>query len=153
MFTIRHPSTKINVRTLVDSHASHRHVPRTAWGFDHLSGRDLAAIFGAGFWSDPCTWDGFGAGIISLVACGTGNIGVCGGALIAIWKAVKLDTVFNQPHCAPNRGGAQGMDAMYLLIALLRYRLLHECRQAVRDTSWRKLKFMTLVLAPAFGLS
>jgi hypothetical protein len=58
-----------------------------------LSGRDLAAIFGAGFWSDPCTWDGFGAGI-TLVACGTGNIGACGGALIAIWKAVKLDNCF-----------------------------------------------------------
>jgi hypothetical protein len=59
-----------------------------------LSAHDLAGIFGAGFWSDPCTWDGFGAGITGVL-CGTGNIGACGGAVLAIWKAIKLDNCFS----------------------------------------------------------
>ena len=59
-----------------------------------LSGSDLAGLLGAGFWSDPCTWDGFGAGV-GLVACGAGSIGACGGAVYSIWRAVKLDHCFS----------------------------------------------------------
>ncbi len=59
-----------------------------------LSAHDLAGIFGAGFWSDPCTWDGFAAGITGVL-CGTGNLGACGGAVLAIWKAIKLDNCFS----------------------------------------------------------
>lgn len=41
---------------------------------------------------------------------------------------------------------------MSCLIALLRYRMLHECRQAVRGTSRVKLKLLLMVLGPAIGL-
>ena len=58
-----------------------------------LSAQDLAGLLGAGFWTDPCTWDGFGAGI-TLVMCGAGNMGACGGSVLAIWRAVKLDNCF-----------------------------------------------------------
>jgi hypothetical protein len=41
---------------------------------------------------------------------------------------------------------------MHCLGALLRYRLLHEYRQAVGGTVWRKCKLLVLIVAPAFGL-
>ncbi len=41
---------------------------------------------------------------------------------------------------------------MSCLIALLRYRLLHEYRYALRGTACRRLKSLLLVLAPLFGL-
>jgi hypothetical protein len=59
-----------------------------------LSGAVLAGLVGSGFWSDPCTWDGFGAGI-GLGACALGSIGACGGAIYSIWRAIKVDNCFS----------------------------------------------------------
>lgn len=58
-----------------------------------LTASDLARYAGTGFWSDPCTWDGFltGAGV---VLCATGSAGGCVSAVIGILKAVKLDNCF-----------------------------------------------------------
>ncbi len=58
-----------------------------------LSQGDLSSRSGSGFWSDPCTWDGFitGAG---AVLCGFGNVGGCASALIGITRAVKVDRCF-----------------------------------------------------------
>jgi hypothetical protein len=59
-----------------------------------LSGTALTALLGAGFWTDPCTWDGFGAGL-GVGACALGSIGACGGAIYSIWRAVKVDNCFS----------------------------------------------------------
>jgi hypothetical protein len=58
-----------------------------------LSGEELSNHHGAGFWQDPCTWDGFltGAG---GVLCAFGNLGGCLSAVIGIAKAVKVDNCF-----------------------------------------------------------
>ncbi len=58
-----------------------------------LSALELARLFGAGFWSDPCTWDGFATGMMGAL-CVAGNLGSCGGAVLAVMKAIKLDNCF-----------------------------------------------------------
>ncbi len=58
-----------------------------------LSSLDMARLFGAGFWSDPCTWDGFATGMMGTL-CFMGNVGSCGGAVLAVMKAIKLDNCF-----------------------------------------------------------
>jgi len=59
-----------------------------------LSGAVLAVLIGSGFWDDPCTWDGFAAGL-GVGACARGSLGACGGAIYAIWRAVKVDNCFS----------------------------------------------------------
>jgi hypothetical protein len=59
-----------------------------------LSGAVLACLVGSGFWNDPCTWDGFAAGL-GLGACARGSIGACGGAIYSIWRAIKVDDCFS----------------------------------------------------------
>jgi len=59
-----------------------------------LSGAVLAVLVGSGFWDDPCTWDGFAAGL-GLGSCVRGSIGGCGGAIYSIWRAIKLDKCFS----------------------------------------------------------
>ena len=59
-----------------------------------LSGAVLAILVGSGFWTDPCTWDGFAAGL-GLGACALGSVGACGGAIYSIWRAIKLDNCFS----------------------------------------------------------
>ncbi len=58
-----------------------------------LSGEELSTRYGAGFWDDPCTWDGFltGAG---GVLCAVGNLGGCLSVVIGVTKAVKVDRCF-----------------------------------------------------------
>ncbi len=58
-----------------------------------LSQGDLSSRSGSGFWSDPCTWDGFitGAG---AVLCGFGHAGGCVSALVGITAAVKVHSCF-----------------------------------------------------------
>ncbi len=58
-----------------------------------LSTLDMARLFGAGFCSDPCTWDGFATGMMGAL-CLMGNVGSCGGAVLAAMKAVKFDNYF-----------------------------------------------------------
>jgi hypothetical protein len=59
-----------------------------------LATMTLAGLLGAGFWSDPCTWDGFATGI-ALGGCALGSLGACGGAIYSIWRAVKIDNCFS----------------------------------------------------------
>lgn len=58
-----------------------------------LASEDLAHYRGTGFWSDPCTWDGFylGAGV---VLCVTGSTGGCISAVAGILRAVYVDRCF-----------------------------------------------------------
>jgi hypothetical protein len=58
-----------------------------------LNDSDLARIHGTGFWSDPCTWDGFAFGA-GTVLCGSGNAGGCLGAFVGLMKALKVDNCF-----------------------------------------------------------
>jgi hypothetical protein len=54
---------------------------------------DLASLLGAGFWTDPCTWDGFMAGA-GAVLCATGSAGGCLTLALGILKAYKSDDCF-----------------------------------------------------------
>jgi hypothetical protein len=58
-----------------------------------LDARDLASAAGAGFWNDPCTWDGFmtGAGIV-IFANGSpsGLVTIYTGVM----KAIYVDNCF-----------------------------------------------------------
>jgi hypothetical protein len=58
-----------------------------------LSRQDLSSRFGAGFWQDPCTWDGFLAGS-GAVLCAFGSVGGCLTAIGGALKAVKVDNCF-----------------------------------------------------------
>jgi hypothetical protein len=60
---------------------------------ESLNGGEMAGLKGAGFWTDPCTWDGFAAGIGGAL-CAAGSIGGCGTAWGAILKAVVVDKCF-----------------------------------------------------------
>jgi hypothetical protein len=59
----------------------------------NLNDSDLARIHGTGFWSDPCTQDGFAFGA-GAVLCGAGNLGGCLGAVGGLIKAWKVDNCF-----------------------------------------------------------
>jgi hypothetical protein len=59
-----------------------------------LSTFHLAAVSGNGFWTDPCTWDGFGAGIGLAICGGTGGLGGCGGAIYSFLRALTMDQCF-----------------------------------------------------------
>jgi len=54
---------------------------------------ELQNHLGAGFWQDPCTWDGFLAGAGSVL-CATGNKGGCLTAFVGWWRAIKVDKCF-----------------------------------------------------------
>lgn len=58
-----------------------------------LAAGDLAHHRGMGFWSDPCTWDGFyvGAGV---TLCATGSPGGCLTAFAGIVRAIYVDNCF-----------------------------------------------------------
>jgi hypothetical protein len=58
-----------------------------------LDNSNLARIRGTGFWSDPCTQDGFAFGA-GTVLCGTGSAGGCVTAFIGLIKAWKIDHCF-----------------------------------------------------------
>jgi hypothetical protein len=58
-----------------------------------LNNSDLERVRGTGFWSDPCTQDGFAFGA-GTVLCGTGNAGGCLGAFIGLVRAWRVDNCF-----------------------------------------------------------
>ena len=58
-----------------------------------LNDSDLARNHGTGFWSDPCTWDGFAFGS-GAVLCGAGQLGGCLGAIGGFLRAWKVDNCF-----------------------------------------------------------
>ena len=58
-----------------------------------LGDPELTGLVGSGFWSDPCTWDGFTAGL-GLAICATGGLGGCGATWAAVLKAVLVDNCF-----------------------------------------------------------
>ena len=58
-----------------------------------LNDAKLAHTRGTGFWSDPCTQDGFAFGA-GTVLCGTGSVGGCVTAFIGFMKALKVDNCF-----------------------------------------------------------
>jgi hypothetical protein len=58
-----------------------------------LNDSDLARNHGTGFWSDPCTWDGFAFGG-GVVLCGAGQWGGCFGAVGGFLRALRVDSCF-----------------------------------------------------------
>ena len=58
-----------------------------------LNVSDMERVCGAGFWSDPCTVDGFAVGA-GGVLCGAGNAGGCVTAFLGLMKAWKVDNCF-----------------------------------------------------------
>ncbi len=57
-----------------------------------MDAKQLARLNGTGFWSDPCTWDGFVVGASALL-CPT-TIGACVTGVSALYKAIKVDNCF-----------------------------------------------------------
>ncbi len=57
-----------------------------------MDAKQLARHGGTGFWSDPCTWDGFVVGA-SAILCPT-TIGACVTGVSALYKAIKVDNCF-----------------------------------------------------------
>jgi hypothetical protein len=58
-----------------------------------LNNADLERVRGTGFWSDPCTLDGFAVGA-GAVLCGAGSWGGCIGAITGFIRAWKVDDCF-----------------------------------------------------------
>lgn len=58
-----------------------------------LNASDMERARGAGFWSDPCTVDGFAVGA-GAVLCATGSAGGCVTAFLGFMKALKVDKCF-----------------------------------------------------------
>ena len=58
-----------------------------------LNNVDLDQVRGTGFWSDPCTQDGFAVGA-GTVLCGAGSMGGCITAITGFMKAWRVDDCF-----------------------------------------------------------
>jgi len=57
-----------------------------------LDRNELGRHTGTGFWTDPCTWDGFIVGATTIL-CPT-TIGACITGISALYKAMKVDNCF-----------------------------------------------------------
>jgi len=60
----------------------------------HLDGHSLVLAKGRGFWTDPCTLDGYSVGAGSVL-CGTGSVGGCVTAFFGLMKAIYADSCFS----------------------------------------------------------
>ena len=74
---------------LVGSFAAHLPVAASA-----LDGSRLAAHRGAGFWSDPCTQDGFAVGAGATLCFGASAAGGCITAFVGLLRAMYVDDCF-----------------------------------------------------------
>ena len=59
-----------------------------------LGAGDLAHTRGAGFWSDPCTLDGFAVGAGGLLCGLAASPGGCVTAFVGLFKAIYVDNCF-----------------------------------------------------------